>query len=144
MPSKGQQTGMRGLYLVAAELAGRGLVVSPTSRSAFGADLLVTNESCTRAYSVPVKTNSGRAAFWLLGEKAKRLASPTHIYVFVNLDPSGRNHEYYVVPSGVVKRRMDEAKAKTGQRGTWYSFRRDYAEKYKDDWKLLGRVRRYI
>jgi len=44
MPSKGQQTGMRAVYLVAAELVGRGLIVSPTSRNAFGADLLVTND----------------------------------------------------------------------------------------------------
>jgi len=140
MPSKGQQTGMRAVYLVAAELVGRGLIVSPTSRNAFGADLLVTNESCTRAYSVQVKANSGPASFWLLGEKAKRLASPTHIYVFVNFGASGSDHEYYVVPSGVVKRRMYEQTAKIGT--TWYSFSRADAAKYKDAWELLGRVRR--
>jgi hypothetical protein len=67
MPSKGQQTGMRAVYLVAAELVGCGLIVSPTSRNAFGADLLVTNESCTRAYSVQVKANSRPAPKWLLG-----------------------------------------------------------------------------
>ena len=42
--NKQQQTGTRGVFLVAAELASRGLIVSPTSRNSFGADLLVTDE----------------------------------------------------------------------------------------------------
>jgi len=69
MASKGQQTGMRAVHLVAAELVGQGFIVSPTSRNAFGADLLITNESCSRAFSVQVKANSRPASFWLLGEK---------------------------------------------------------------------------
>ena len=36
-------TGMRGVYLVAAELSKRGFIASPTSRGAQGADLLVTD-----------------------------------------------------------------------------------------------------
>lgn len=40
MASKGQMTGMLGVYLVAAELSRLGFIVSPTSRSAAGADLL--------------------------------------------------------------------------------------------------------
>jgi hypothetical protein len=39
-----QLTGMTGVYLAAAELSRLGFVVSPTSRSARGADLLVTGE----------------------------------------------------------------------------------------------------
>jgi hypothetical protein len=46
---------MRGVYLVASELARLGFIVSPTSRSAIGADLLVTNQSCKKAFSVQVK-----------------------------------------------------------------------------------------
>jgi hypothetical protein len=52
MASKAQMTGMLGVYLVAAELSGRGFIVSPTSRSAFGADLLVTDQQCKKAWSV--------------------------------------------------------------------------------------------
>lgn len=44
-------TGMQGVYLVAAELSRRGFIVSPTSRSTRGADLLVTDKSCERACS---------------------------------------------------------------------------------------------
>jgi len=139
MASKGQQTGMRAVYLVAAEMVGRGFIVSPTARNAFGADLLITNESCTRAYSVQVKANSRPASFWLLGEKAKRLGSSTHVYVFVNLAAEGSAHEYYVVPSIVVKRHLLEAKAKTGS--IWYSFSKEDAAKYKNAWKILGRIK---
>ena len=43
MATKGQMTGMLGVYLTAVELVKRGFIVSPTSRSAMGADLLVTS-----------------------------------------------------------------------------------------------------
>ena len=42
MANKGAITGMTGVYLTAAELSKRGFIVSPTSRGAEGADLLVT------------------------------------------------------------------------------------------------------
>jgi hypothetical protein len=44
MPSKGQQTGMRAVYLVAADLVGRGSIMSPASGNGFGADLPATND----------------------------------------------------------------------------------------------------
>ncbi len=42
MASIQQLTGMRGVYLVAAELSRLGFIASPTSRSAIGADILAT------------------------------------------------------------------------------------------------------
>ena len=66
MASKQQMSGMRGVYLAAAELARRGYVVSPTSEAAAGADLLITDDSCQRAYSVQVKTITGGFNYWLL------------------------------------------------------------------------------
>ena len=75
MPATGQGTGMRAVYQVAAELVARGLIVSPTSRSAYGADLLVTDGGCRRAFSVQVKANRRPAGFWLVNEKSKRLGS---------------------------------------------------------------------
>jgi hypothetical protein len=137
MATRGQQTGMRAVYLVAAELSKLGFIVSPTSRSAFGADLLVTNDSCTEAYSVQVKANNGRASFWLLNAKAKGLNAKTHIYVFVNLDPKGTEHEYYVVPSSAVAQNMCEETAKTGT--VWYSFERKDADEYKNAWARVFR-----
>ncbi|MDI6773420.1 MAG: aspartate ammonia-lyase, partial [bacterium] len=60
---------------MAAELANRGFTVSLTSRSAKGADLLVTDQSCNQAFSVEVKTNSKRASFWLLSKGAEFIVS---------------------------------------------------------------------
>ena len=135
---KQQQTGMRGLYLAAAEIAARGFVVSPTSRSAFGADLLVTDQDCRRAFSVQVKTNATRRGFWLLNAKAKRLSSPSHVYVFVDLN-GGSTPEYFVVPSRVVAERMLTERRRTGS--TWRSFTRADALRYKDRWRILGSLR---
>ena len=94
-------TGMRGVYLVAAELARLGLITSPTSRSAIGADILATDTACSRAFSVQVKTNTRMFGFWLLSAKAKKIESPSHVYVFVNIRPgkigkTGESIEYYV------------------------------------------------
>ena len=82
---KNQLTGMLGVYLTAAELTSRGFIVSPTSRSALGADLLVTDQRCQKAWSVQVKTQRQAANYWLVGSHAREINSPTHIYVFINL-----------------------------------------------------------
>jgi glycine cleavage system pyridoxal-binding protein P len=52
MASVGQMTGMRGVYLVAAELSKHGLIASPTSQSAMEADILVTDQKCIRVGSM--------------------------------------------------------------------------------------------
>ena len=133
--SKHQQTGMRGVYLVAAELAARGLVVSPTSRSAAGADLLVTDVHCGNAYSVQVKTNSRSASFWLVGVKAQSISSKSHIYVSVNILAKGGEYEFFVVPSTFVSRNVRVFKRPNS---IWYAFDRRTAEKYRSKWALLG------
>ncbi len=83
--TSGYMTGMRGLYLTAAELARLGFVVSVTSRSARGADLLVTDQNCQRTWSVQVKTNGSTAKWWQVGPHARNVRSPSHVYVFVNI-----------------------------------------------------------
>jgi hypothetical protein len=60
-----QLTGMRGVYLVAAELLRQGLIASATSRSAIGADILAIDQQCVLTYSVQVKTNARTFGFWL-------------------------------------------------------------------------------
>jgi len=77
MASKHQMTGMLGVYLTAAELTRLGFIVSPTSRSAAGADLLVTDHQCKKAWSVQVKTNSKPMNFWLLSKAALARISHT-------------------------------------------------------------------
>ena len=133
--SKHQQTGMRGVYLVAAELAARGLVVSPTSRSAAGADVLVTDEQCANAFSVQVKTNAKPANFWLVGEKALSVRSASHVYVLVNIQPRTGEHEFYVVPSTKLAKKVVVDRRPNS---TWYAFYKKEAICYRDKWSLLG------
>ena len=137
MTISSQHTGMRGVYLVAAELAGRGFVASPTSRSAFGADILVTDRRCRRAYSVQVKTNARSFGHWLVGQQARDTASPSHLYVLVNLRRVGGvdRVEYYVVPSRVVARHIKTFGRRTSP---LHAFLRTHAAPYRDRWELFG------
>jgi hypothetical protein len=102
MANTKQLTGMRGVYLVAAELSRLGFIASPTSRSAIGADILATDQACSRAFSVQVKTNATTFGFWLLGPKSKTMVATNHIYVLVNLRDRKNTVDFYVVPSKVV------------------------------------------
>ncbi|MDE1888990.1 MAG: hypothetical protein KGI30_01860, partial [Planctomycetota bacterium] len=129
---------MRGVYLVAAELSRLGLIASPTSRSVIGADVLVTDQSCSRSFSVQVKTNAKTFNFWLVGSKVQEMVSPTHIYVFVNLraKKDGEVIEFYIVPSSVVAEKTRYNKAKTTG-SEWYSFYLENALPFKDKWEVF-------
>lgn len=136
MAAKGQMTGMRGVYLVAAELTRLGFIVSPTSRSAAGADLLVTDQKCKRAFSVQVKTNARTFGFWLIGKKAREIVSDTHIYVLVNIRNSvrsGEKIEFFVVPSKIVARRGFHG-------GSWQNISRGNILKRENDWSAFGKA----
>src|SRR5438067_611112 len=103
MKSSNHLIGMHGVYLVAAELSRLGFIVSPTSRSAFGADLLVTDQKCKKAWSVQVKTTMRPAKFCLVNEHALNTSSPSHVYVFVTARKDADSYpEFLVVPSEAV------------------------------------------
>ena len=130
MRANSQLTGMLGVYLTAAELTKRGFIVSPTSRSAFGADLLVTDQRCRKAWSVQVKTNRKAASFWLVGSHAADSASESHVYVFVN--GAEARPGYYIVPSADVARIHQRKERSTGT--TWYQIDRKDIGEYADAW----------
>lgn len=134
VPVSKHNTGMRGVFLVAAELSKRGYIVSPTSRSAFGADLLVTDKDCSKAWSVQVKTNARVFSFWLLNKHSKDIKSNSHIYVFVNLRKGGDDVEYFIVPNKVVSRKIYIQKS--GQY-SWYSISYEDAKPFKDKWMVF-------
>ncbi len=135
MPTKGQMTGMRGVYLVAAELARQGFISSLTSRSTMGADILVSDQQFRRTYSVQVKTNATTFNFWLLNKGSKKLDSPSHIYVFVNLRDKKDLIEYFIVPSKVIADKM-EIEEKPGKQ-LWCSFSYKNAKKYENNWSIF-------
>ena len=138
MANSRQRSGLRGVYLVAAELSQRGYSVAPTARNAAGADLLVFDPNTANAVSIEVKTNAKRANFWLVGDRARIHHSPSHFYAFLNISNprSGSEvYEYYLVPSAVVAKEVVVAHSKTGS--IWYSFNLESAEKYRDAWSQL-------
>ena len=124
------QNGMQGVFLTAAELTHRGFIVSLTSRNAFGADLLVTDNECQRSWSVQVKTNKNMSAnFWLLNAHCETLRSDSHVYVFVGLNGNQRPR-FLAVPSRIVAAHFDKQQTKSG---IWYSFSRDVKWDRKDE-----------
>jgi hypothetical protein len=145
MALSNQLTGMLGVYLTAAELTARGFIVSPTSRSARGADLLVTDQSCQHAWSVQVKTNASAKNDWILSKGAEKLKSASHIYVFVNL--KGKDlldrPDYLVLPSEEVAGHIERYVAKSGKHGTeggsvWFYFARNTRPKIPQGWEVFG------
>lgn len=135
MTTKAQHTGMQGVYLVAAALSRQGLIVSPTSRSAKGADLLVTDDTCARAFSVQVKTNSSKRSFWLVGEHAKDLISDSHVYALVSILDDKGGFECFFVPSRELAPlvKVDQNRASEW----WYVERKD-VEAYEEGWRIFA------
>ena len=121
---------MRGVYATAAELARLGFIASPTSRSAFGADLLVTDQKCRKAWSIQVKTTVRPDAFCLVSSHAKSTASNSHIYVFVSFKDD--KPEFLVVPS------LDVARHARLQGTKMMVFDRKNAPTKPGDWSVFG------
>jgi hypothetical protein len=137
MVHKSQFTGMRGVYLVAAKLSENRIIVSPTSRSARGADLLATDSDCKKAFSIQVKTNASTFSFFLVGEHANKCASESHFFVFVNLRSKGT--EYFIVPSRELRSLIKAGVSSTETR--WWSVQRNYIEQYRDRWDFFDVLR---
>ena len=97
--SKTQQIGMLGVHLVAAEFIRRGFIVATTSREAFGADLIVTDAQCGKAWTIQVKT-TGRTQNWFNVGKNSNVSYKNHVYVFVSFKDD--QPEFLVVDSRIV------------------------------------------
>lgn len=135
--SKHQLTGMTGVYLVAAELSRRGYIASPTSRSAQGADLLVTDIDCKNSFAVQVKTNATTFGFWLLGAKAKTFQAKTLVYAFVNLRKD--RTDIYLVPSSFVAKNVNVSKPSATRKSEWHAIRLEKVERYQDNWEIFSK-----
>ena len=129
---KTQQIGMLGVHLVAAEFIRRGFIVAPTSREAFGADLIVTDAQCGKAWTIQVKTTGKRTANWFnVGKHANDISSKYHVYVFVNFEDD--QPKFLVVDSRIVK-------ANARPVGGFLVFDRDKAG--KKEWRIFSNTNR--
>ena len=88
MSASNQISGARAVYAVAAELSRLGLIASVTARNAKGADILVTDVDCKRAFSVQVKSSRAtRNWHWLVGKELH--FSKSLVFVFVHFPEEG-------------------------------------------------------
>ncbi|MDE3109500.1 MAG: hypothetical protein KGL02_06125 [Acidobacteriota bacterium] len=136
MARKGQQSGMRGVFLAAAELARRDFIVSPTARNAAGADLLVTNQGCSVAYSVQVKTNTAAFDWWVVGAPNKQPRAESHVYVLVNIRAEPSQTEFFVVPSKFV---ADHTRRVGKATPAWFGIDLRNVQQFRDRWDILGK-----
>lgn len=128
--SKNQISGMRGVFLVAAELAERGFIVSPTSRSARGVDLLVTNPQGSRTFAVEVKS-AAKTTFWIVGKGAGKHPSGNNVWVFVKFGKQRERSRFFVVPSKYLRKFV--------RQGVMAPFvKRNDLLKYEDRWSAFG------
>ena len=139
--SNAQMNGMRGVFLVAAELARRGLITSPTSRSARGADILTTAPDLSKAFSVEVKTTTNNK-FWQLSTHAKCTTAASHVYVFVRIRKWKSKEEvitYYPVSSKLVaeKSRLPNPERRRQYR-KGYSMDLHEVEEFENKWSIFG------
>lgn len=137
-----QLGGMRGVYLVASELVRLGLIASPTSRSARGADILATTADLSQAFSVEVKSSMNKK-FWYLAPHAKQLIAPSHFYVFVLIRQTKNGLEeisYFPVPSKIVAQKSrlpNPGKSEDDQYRPGYSIDLKEIEMFKDNWQIF-------
>ena len=139
-----QQTGMRGVFLVASELTkpNLNLIVCTTSRNAQGADLLVTDQACKRTFSVQVKSrqvnsNAPSGLYWLIGKKGQEVIAETHVYILVLIKgPSKKipkeEIEYYVVPSKVIAEKLRHDVNHGPKQGEWWYVTLDDVQECKN------------
>jgi hypothetical protein len=129
--SENPRNAARGMFLAAAELCKQGFNVTPTSRNMAGADLLITDDRCRNTWTVQVKVTDQthkRRSGWLIGRNAKLTACPTHLYIFVVLNPD--KPDFYVVPSTFVAANQKGADSMP-------EFRVEDARQFQDGWRVL-------
>ena len=138
--------GVAGEYFVAGQLSRLGFVASINLKNTRGVDLLVMNETAMASVMIQVKTKQDSKREWILTRKAEGLKAPKLFYVFVNLNGTHGQPDFFVVPSSVV---VDTVSAehsawlnKPGRKGPHKDndvrVFRDPAGKYRDRWDLLG------
>ncbi len=92
-----QLSGIAGEYYVAAELSRRGCLAAITLRNSDGVDILASNESGEKTFSIQVKTTQNKRK-WILGEKVENDKADNKFYVFVNIQNDLNSlPEYFIV-----------------------------------------------
>lgn len=104
--------GIRGEFLVLAELAKRGILAAPTLGAAKQVDILVAARGKRRAIKVEVKTKKegeqhgkfGRHFGWLMSVKNQENKDRDLVYCFVRIDPETDTPRYFLLHAREVVR----------------------------------------
>lgn len=139
-----QLSGIAGEYYVAAELSRRGYLAAITLRNSDGVDILASNESGEKTFSVQVKTTQNKRK-WILGKKVEEDKAVNKFYVFVNI-PNDLNSlpEYYIVKAIDLSKNIYEGHRnwlkETGKNGRIRkdSNARQFDPRYFSDSQLLN------
>lgn len=138
-------TGSAGEYFVAAELSRRGVVAALTMSGTDAFDILAVNKAGD-SYSIQVKTTQYEKKLrWLLSSKDEK--PKADFYVFVNLNGTEKQPDYYIMPAtevaAAIKEEHETWLAKPKRDGTAHkpiNMRQiiiDQQDKSKDRWYLI-------
>lgn len=138
-------TGSAGEYFVAAELSRRGVVAALTMSGTDAFDILAVNKA-GRSYSIQVKTTQYEKKLrWLLSSKDEN--PKANFYVFVNLNGTEKQPDYYIMPAtevvAAIKEEHETWLATPKRDGTAHkpiNMRQiilDQQDKSKDSWYLI-------
>ena len=99
-------TGSAGEYFVAAELSRRGVVAALTMSGTDAFDILAVNKAGCSC-SIQVKTTQYEKKLrWLLSSKDEN--PKANFYVFVNLNGTEKQPDYYIMPATEVAAAIKE------------------------------------
>ena len=138
-------TGSAGEYFVAAELSRRGVVAALTMSGTDAFDILAVNKAGD-SYSIQVKTTQYEKKLrWLLSSKDEN--PKANFYVFVNLNGTEKQPDYYIMRAtevaAAIKEEHETWLAKPKRDGTAHkpiNMRQiilDQQDKSKDSWYLI-------
>lgn len=109
-----QLSGAAGEFSVVAELMKRNIHAAPTGYNTKNFDIVAMNERGSKSITIQVKTNQGKAKWFMLSKKDETNFNNNLFYIFVNLDINGSSQsEYFIVPSQIV------AKTITAEHQKW-------------------------
>ena len=138
-------TGSAGEYFVAAELSRRGVVAALTMSGTDAFDILAVNKAGCSC-SIQVKTTQYEKKLrWLLSSKDEN--PKAKFYVFVNLNGTEKQPDYYIMPATEVAAAIKEehetwlaTPKRDGTAHTPINMRQiilDQQDKSKDSWYLI-------
>ena len=163
---------LAGEFAVLSQLALRGYDANMTLGRTKSVDILVSNPANGQMYQLEVKTNfknnpkkgiskselfGNIVSGWIMHKKHETNMSPTLFYCFVNISKDTNLFKFYVVPSNVVAKYVNEQHAlwlkvnrgagkvvrdsdmrvfRIGQQNEKYPISTPTAERYENNWEF--------